>query len=104
MNKTDEFKINLKAEGQDEASFSCGINELIFEAAKRQGIFMANYCKQGACGACTSRLVSGTVNYIRTIKGATQEPQPGDEVRPCSLTPNSDVILEPLAEWRLAID
>lgn len=104
MNKTGEFNIRLESVDQDDVAFNCGIDERIFEAAKRQGIFMANYCKQGACGACASRLVAGSVSYIRSIKGAPQNPVPGDEVRPCSLKPYSDVVLAPLSAWQLAGD
>jgi len=100
-NTSSIFKIQLDSEKQGHVSFDCGGDELILQAAKRQGVFMANYCNQGACGACTSRLVSGSVSYVRNIKGASQEPKPSDEVRPCSLKPKSDVTLEPLAAWRL---
>ena len=101
-NTSSAFNIQLKSEEQEVVNFYCDSDELILEAAKRQGVFMANYCKQGACGACTSRLVSGSVDYVRSIKGAPQEPNSGDDVRPCSLKPNSDVTLMPLSAWRVA--
>ena len=72
------FKIQLEREGQERVNFDCASNELIFEAAKRQGVFMASYCKQGACGACTSSLVSGSVRYVRAINGAPKQAKPGD--------------------------
>ena len=94
------YQISLKSSEQDELNFQCGEDQLILEAARAQGIYLANYCKQGACGACSAKLVSGSVNYVRAIKGAPQEPEAGDTVRPCSLNACSDLILEPLSAWR----
>ena len=102
MNRNKRFKIELISETQDEVTFDCGDNELVLDAAKGQGIFMANYCKQGACGACTAKLVSGAISYVRSVKGLSQTPQAGEDVRPCSLNPCSNVVLEPLSEWRLS--
>lgn len=98
------FNVKLNSETQDEISFECGEDELVLNAAKKQGVYLASYCKQGACGACAATLVSGSVSYIRGIKGAPEQPSVGDEVRSCSLKPCSDLILEPLASWRLAGD
>ena len=104
MSKADTFNIKLESDTQEEVGFDCSSEALILEAAKQQGIYMANYCKQGACGACAAKLVSGSINYVRNIKGAPQEPLAGDEVRPCSIKPCSDLVLEPLTAWRLAGD
>lgn len=98
------YQISLNSSSQGEVHFACHENELLLEAGRRQGVYIANYCKQGACGACGSKLISGSVSYIRSVKGVPQEPKSGDEVRPCSLNPCSDVVLEPLAAWRLADD
>ena len=102
MDTADKFNIRLNSKTQKEADFDCDSDELILEAAKQQGIYLASYCKQGACGACTARLISGSVSYVRSIGGAPENPQRGDEVRPCSLKPCSDLVLEPVAAWRLA--
>ena len=102
LSTSQTFSIRLVSDSQGDCSFNCGDDELLLNAAKRQGVYMANYCKQGACGACGSKLISGSVNYIRKIKGAPEQPQAGDEVRPCSLNPSSDLVLEPVAAWKLA--
>jgi len=93
------FRIKISFEDQ-EAEFHCKASDTIMEAARRQGILLASYCEQGGCGACTAVLEKGSVAYIRSVKGITQQPAPGEVIRPCSAMPLDDLELAPISRWK----
>jgi len=44
-------------------TFSCDTDETILTAALRAGLLIPYGCKNGACGSCKGRVLSGTVNH-----------------------------------------
>jgi CDP-4-dehydro-6-deoxyglucose reductase, E3 len=60
-----EYQITLAPSGN---TFKAAADETILEAALRQGIGLPYGCRNGACGSCKGKLVSGEFNY-----GAYQE-------------------------------
>jgi len=70
-----------------------GGNESILDAALRQDIGLPYGCRNGACGACTSTLVSGDVEYA---EGKTMALEGADEKAclTCQAKPLSDIRLQ----------
>ncbi len=93
------YQIQLCFEDQS-VEFECEASDTIMEGARRRGIFLASYCEQGGCGACTSLMKKGAVAYMRSVRGIPQDPVPGDMIRPCSAMPLEDLKLEPLSRWK----
>lgn len=62
----------------------------ILECAEMQEVQLPFGCRQGNCGTCAARLVSGTVHY-------EQKPDfelAPDECLPCQAQPTSDIVLD----------
>jgi CDP-4-dehydro-6-deoxyglucose reductase, E3 len=57
---TPEYQITLSPSGN---TFKADADETILEAALRQGIGLPYGCRNGACGSCKGRLVSGEFDY-----------------------------------------
>ena len=71
-------------------SFELQPGETLLEALERTGHEVAYQCRSGYCGACRTRLYSGSVSY----------PQPplafvgADEVLPCCCRVDTDIHLD----------
>ncbi|MGR5448651.1 2Fe-2S iron-sulfur cluster-binding protein [Vibrio sp. PNB22_3_1] len=59
----------------------------ILEALELQGVSPPAECRNGYCGACSARLVSGDVEYIRDVLGYVPE----GNILICSARAVSDV-------------
>ncbi len=57
---TPEYQITLSPSGN---TFKAAADETILEAALRQGIGLPYGCRNGACGSCKGKLVSGEFDY-----------------------------------------
>jgi CDP-4-dehydro-6-deoxyglucose reductase, E3 len=57
---TPEYQITLQPSGH---TFKALADETILEAALRQGIGLPYGCRNGACGSCKGKLVSGDFDY-----------------------------------------
>ncbi len=57
---TQEFCITLKPSGH---TFNAAADETILEAALRHGIGLPYGCRNGACGSCKGKIVSGDFDY-----------------------------------------
>lgn len=97
-------RVSISKDGLNLISFDCGADELVLDAARRQGIYMASYCRRGSCGACSAILVSGEISYVQDINALIDAPVLGDMVRPCSMHARSDLELEPLSDWKVITD
>ncbi|MFN8701335.1 MAG: 2Fe-2S iron-sulfur cluster-binding protein [Rhodospirillales bacterium] len=62
----------------------------LLDFADRHGVALGSGCRTGACGACATRLVSGTVAYARTPDHAVAVGM----CLPCVAVPLSDLRLE----------
>ncbi len=54
------FNVRVQPGGHE---FSVDAHETILDAALRRGLAFPYGCRSGACGACKSRLLAGSVNY-----------------------------------------
>lgn len=75
--------------------FSAQPDETVLAAAIRQGVGLPYSCRDGSCGTCKTKLVSGDVNLASFSESAlSQSEQEDGYILPCCATANSDVVLE----------
>ncbi|PRC92013.1 CDP-6-deoxy-delta-3,4-glucoseen reductase [Solimicrobium silvestre] len=86
------FQVTVSPSGRQ---FECGADETVLAAALRVGLVLPHGCKNGACGACKGRILSG-----QTVLNKHQEKTltPAEEQQGLSLfccaKPQSDVTIE----------
>jgi CDP-4-dehydro-6-deoxyglucose reductase len=86
------FNITVQPSGR---TFSAQSDETLLAAGLRQGIGMPYGCKDGACGSCKCKKISGEVthgNHQEKALSATEEAN--GFVLTCCATAHSDVVLE----------
>lgn len=84
------------ANARNGLEFEVETGESILDAALRQGVRLAYGCRNGTCGTCRGKLVSGTVEYAGGVIPAalTAETVAAGAVLPCSAVPTSDLVIE----------
>ena len=87
-----EHEVKLQASGK---TFRVRHDETILEAALRQGVGLPYGCRNGACGSCKGKIVSGTVDY-GIHQAGTLKPEEKTEGKAlfCCAKPLSDLTLE----------
>ncbi len=86
------FTITVEPSG---TTFSANADETILAAGIRQGVGLPYGCKDGACGSCKCKMVSGQVvhaNFQR--KALSVEDEAAHFVLTCCATAQSDIVLE----------
>ncbi len=86
------FTITVEPSG---TTFSANADETILAAGIRQGVGLPYGCKDGACGSCKCKMVSGSVlhaNFQR--KALSVEDEAANFVLTCCATAQSDIVLE----------
>lgn len=86
------FTVRIEPSGH---RFAVAENESILDAALRQGYAFPYGCRNGGCGSCKGKVVSGTVDYPQGIPAALTL----DETRLgmalfCQARPGSDLVVE----------
>ena len=86
------FNVNVQP---SDRSFVVERDEPILTAAIREGIGLPYGCKDGACGSCKSRLLSGRVIHgVHQSKALTPLEEEAGLVLTCCATPQTDVVIE----------
>lgn len=86
------FTITIEPSGR---SFEAGAAETLLGAAIAQGINLPYGCKDGACGSCKCKKLSGTVVHnIHQAKALSAEEEAAGFVLTCCAQAGSDVVLE----------
>jgi len=86
------FTISVQPSGR---AFQAQANETMLTAAIRQGVALPYGCKDGACGSCKCKKLSGTVVHaVFQPKAMTAEEEAAGLVLTCRATATSDVALE----------
>ena len=86
------FSITVEPSGR---AFHVVDNETILSAAIRQGIGLPYGCKDGACGSCKCKLLSGSVTHgPHQAKALSAEEEAAGYVLTCCGVAHSDVVLE----------
>jgi CDP-4-dehydro-6-deoxyglucose reductase len=69
--------------------------EAILAAALRQGLVLPYGCKNGACGSCKGKILSGRVDYgVYQAKTLTDEEKAHGKALFCQAKPLTDVVIE----------
>ncbi len=86
------FQITVQPSGR---VFSTNEGEAMLAAAIRQGIGLPYGCKDGACGSCKCKKISGTVAHgPHQSKALSADEEDAGFVLTCCGLPQSDVVLE----------
>ena len=65
-------------------------SKTMLESIELHNIEVQYHCREGYCGACRSKLISGDVEYTTDPLAYIDD----NEILPCCCVPNSDVELE----------
>lgn len=85
------FTITIEPSGR---SFESGAADTLLGAAIAQGINLPYGCKDGACGSCKCKKLSGTVTHTLQAKALSPEDQAAGFVLTCCAHATSHVTLE----------
>ncbi|WP_310568255.1 CDP-6-deoxy-delta-3,4-glucoseen reductase [Hydrogenophaga sp.] len=86
------FTITVQPSGR---AFQAQTTETLLAAGIRQGIGLPYGCKDGACGSCKCKLVSGSVSHgPHQAKALSEAEEAAGYVLTCCGTAHSDVVLE----------
>jgi CDP-4-dehydro-6-deoxyglucose reductase len=86
------FQITVEPSGR---TFEANSGEVILNAAIRAGIGLPYGCKDGACGSCKCKKLSGSVTHgEHQAKALSAEEEAAGFVLTCCAVPHSDVVLE----------
>lgn len=86
------FQITVQPSGR---AFSANAGEAILAAAIRSGVGLPYGCKDGACGSCKCKKISGTVLHgAHQSKALSADEEAAGLVLTCCAQPLSDVVLE----------
>ena len=86
------FKVTLQPSGHE---FEVAEGESVLGAAMRQGFVLPYGCRNGACGSCKGRILSGSVDYGTYQQKALPEMEKRDgKALFCQAKPLSDLVIE----------
>ena len=86
------FTVTVQPSGR---TFTVEHDEAVLPAGIRQGIGLPYGCKDGACGSCKCKLLSGTVVHgAHQEKALTAEEAAAGLILTCCAVPQSDLLLE----------
>ena len=86
------FKIRIQSSGRE---FTVEEKETVLAAALRQGVMLAYSCRNGACGTCKGKLVSGELDYGTYESRAMSEAEKENgHALFCQAKPLSDLVIE----------
>ncbi len=77
-----------------EHQFYVETNETVLDAALRQGINLRYGCRNGACGACKGKLVSGEIHYEEDPVALTDDDTDQNMVLFCAALVDSELVIE----------
>ena len=86
------FKIRIQSSGRE---FTVEEKETVLAAALRQGVMLPYSCRNGACGTCKGKLVSGKVDYgTYEPKAMSAAEKENGQALFCQAKPLSDLVIE----------
>ncbi|NVO04831.1 MAG: CDP-6-deoxy-delta-3,4-glucoseen reductase [Rhodoferax sp.] len=89
---TSSFSVTVQPSGR---TFTVEQGEAILPAGIRQGIGLPYGCKDGACGSCKCKMLSGSVVHgTHQEKALTQDEAAAGMILTCCAVPQTDLLLE----------
>jgi ring-1,2-phenylacetyl-CoA epoxidase subunit PaaE len=78
---------------RSEVAYSISPDETVLESSERNGVLLPSGCRQGSCGTCATRLLSGNVQMERE-EALNDELVSQGYILPCVSRPVSDITLD----------
>uniref|UniRef100_UPI002353D203 2Fe-2S iron-sulfur cluster-binding protein n=1 Tax=Pseudomonas sp. TaxID=306 RepID=UPI002353D203 len=86
------FSVSIQPSGH---AFAAEGDETILEAALRSGLTLPYGCRDGACGACKGKVLSGTVDHGKAQPHALSDAErAAGQALFCCAKPQSDLVIE----------
>ena len=85
------MSFQIRTEPADQR-FDAAPGETILAAALRQGVGLPYGCRNGTCGACAARLITGQVDYPSATTSGLEGKPPGTCLT-CQAVPTADLVL-----------
>lgn len=86
------YQITVQPSGRE---FVAEAGETLLDAALRQGLTLPYGCKDGACGACKGKVVSGTVDHGKSQSHALKDEEKAAGLTLyCCATAQSDLVID----------
>ncbi|MEW6332019.1 MAG: CDP-6-deoxy-delta-3,4-glucoseen reductase [Pseudomonadota bacterium] len=86
------FKIRIQSSGRE---FEAAENETVLAAALRQGVMLPYSCRNGACGTCKGKVLSGRVDYgTYEAKAMSEAEREQGHALFCQAKALSDLVIE----------
>src|SRR5476649_1458963 len=86
------FQVTVQPSGQQ---FSCDEGETVLAAAIRAGVGLPYGCKNGACGSCKGKLISGSITQGKHQERAlTSDEAANGHALFCCAIPYGDLTIE----------
>ncbi len=85
------MNFRIRTEPADQR-FDAAPGETILAAALRQGVGLPYGCRNGTCGACAARLITGQVDYPSDTTSGLEGKPPGTCLT-CQAVPSADLVL-----------
>jgi ferredoxin len=73
----------------DQQSFPHSKDHSLLESIEQSKVDIQSHCREGFCGACRTKLVSGEVEYTTDPLAYIDD----DEILPCCCVPISDITI-----------
>ena len=86
------YQITVQPSGR---KFASEVGETLLDAALRQGLTLPHGCKDGACGACKGKIISGQVDHGNAQSHALKDEEKADGMALyCCARAESDLTIE----------
>lgn len=86
------FRVRVEPSGHE---FTVEPGETVLAAALRAGLALSYSCRDGACGSCKGKIVSGSVDYGEYEKKAlSDEERSAGKALFCQAVPQEDLVVE----------
>lgn len=94
--QTADATFSVWISGEDQP-YLCGVGEKLLSALERCGQIPVRVgCRQGGCGACRIRVISGDYETGKMSRAHVSEQEQGDGYAlSCRVYPKSDLVIEP---------
>jgi 2Fe-2S type ferredoxin len=86
-----DFAVTFRSAGG--RTVRCRVDQFVLDAGEDAGIPLSYSCREGACGTCKSKLLSGQV-HMEHNGGIRQREIDAGYVLICCSTPLSDLLIE----------
>ncbi len=86
------FRVRIEPSGH---AFEVAEGETVLEAALRHGFMLPYSCRNGACGSCKGRILSGEVDYGQyEARALSEDAKRQGQALLCQARPRSDLTIE----------